>query len=626
MTSKTIALEAINKIIQDMNLASNYRACLDSVVAKICRLFHVKRCSLMVLGKTKRLTIHASRGIEPRIAKQVDIKLGEGISGKVAKTGRPVLVRDIEKHQVFKKKQENRYFTKSFLSAPLKIDNRVVGVINLNNKTDHSSFNGEDLKLLKPLISHIAVIVKNALLINELDASNLALKKRMSMLNTLFQLSQEVIRAADIKNLFQEIIANSVKLLDGDSGSLMLYNETNRHLEIKASVGLDRNKIQYAALQNKRKSLAHWVAQHGRPLLLIGSLKQHPRFADLDCFDHFKSILSVPLTIRAQQSTEAPSSLSVPLSRNKKTIGVININRMGKQVPFSQKDLQFLTVLSFQIAMAVENAELLMREKRYLHELKETQAKLENAMADINEELKMARHIQHNMLPRKLPDLEGIRVAAKYIPSGAIGGDLYDIIPISGDKIAFLIFDVAGHGLAAALVTAMAKISFIKNIRQDDGPKAILERVNEELHVQLDEESYLTAFLCILDRHSKILTYCKAGHPPALLIRSGAPTPEKLLAQGSFVGIFPDEVYEEKTVQLSVGDKVLLYTDGLIECHNPDLAHFDPDILSRKMADLVHASPEEIIIALTAQVTSTTETRPDDITLMAFELLDNLSN
>lgn len=619
MNSRIKSILAINRIIEGMNLAGDYHACLQNVVGRLCRLFHVSRCSLMVLDKRKRLTIHAYQGMDPKIAQKVSIRVGEGIAGKIVRTGRPVLVKNIEKHQVFRKKSEKKYYTKSFLSAPLALGGRVIGVLNLNNKTDHTSFTGEDLKLLKPLLSHVAAMVKNALLISDLDLSNNALKKKVAMLNTLFYISQDVIRVSDLKDLFRQVLSKTIKLIEGDSGSLMLYNEDRSHLEIKSAIGLDRRQIAYSAEQSRKKSLAHWVASHGKPIMIIGSLRKYPEFSGLESFDKFKSILSVPLTVR--ESSPAPaapsSSLSIPLNLNKKIIGVVNVNRKYGQTPFNRRDLQFLSVLSFQIAMAVENAQLVMREKKHLADLRATKAKLEEAMTNVNEELDMARHIQNTMLPKELPRMAGLELSARYIPSGVIGGDLYDAIRISDSRVALLIFDVAGHGLAAALVTAMAKMSFTKNIQAGGSPSEILWRVNQELISQLDEESYLTAFLAILDTRTRKMVFSKAGHPPALLLRAATGKIEKLETRGSFVGIFTGEEFCENTVELAQGDKVIFYTDGLIESLNPDLKRFNPEIISELLTGRFDKTTPELLALLTRSADDKDAPRSDDITLLA---------
>jgi len=567
MQLKNQDLISINNIIHEMNASANYRTCFKTVVQNISRLFKVERCSLMILSSKNRLVIQAAKGMSRKVIKEISIKPGEGIAGKILKTGKAVLVKNIEKEKFFKKKNSRKYFTLSFLSAPLKYKQKVIGVINVNNKQDKTTFTAHDLALLEPLLVHIAVVIKNSQLIGNLRQSNTALNRKVAMITTLFELTQEVIKKGNIFDLLDSLLGRIVKILNGSSGSLMLYNTNTKRLEIRASKGLKKGAVDYAKKQVPKESLANWVFRMDKSLLLVGEFTQHPTFDQIKSVSKIKSILSVPLTV-GKKKKNIKSSLHVPVQKSRNTIGVINVNRKIGTLDFSQEDLNFLSILSYQIALAVENADFLVREKNYLSEITETKEKLERAMSTINEELDIAGTVQHALLPKKLSGFNRLNISAHYKPSHSLGGDLYDVIRIDDKKTAILIMDVSGHGVPAALVTVMAKMSFHASILNGSPPKEVFFSANNEIFKQLEAERYLTSFLGILDLEKMEMAYSNAAHPYQFLLHPDGSI-DRLLEKNLGVGMVDNWDFVQNSTPVRVGDKIITFTDGLIECSNP---------------------------------------------------------
>jgi len=561
-------------------------------------------------------------GLKPGVIRQARVKRGEGVAGKIVMTGQPVLVQDIENSKRFKKSNDKKYYTKSFLSAPLLVKSEVIGVINLNNKINRTIFTQNDLNLLNPLLDHIAVTVKNYILIEKLNSANTALKKKMDMLTTLFDVSQDVIRVTDTAKLLNEVLLKTLRLLKGNSGSLMLWNKRRSRLEIRASVGLNSNMIKYFQVQKKGQSVAYWVAQNGKPLLLIGELKNYPQFSHLSSNRRkIKSVISVPLTVR-EEKPHIRSAMSVPLERFQKVIGVININRKPGMQDFTSKDLEFLSVLSFQVAVAVENTNLIIQEKKAMLELRQTKGKLEKAIQNIGEELEMAKSIQQSFLPPELPQHKDYSIAAAYLPCGTIGGDLYDVISLENGNLGFLISDVSGHGVPAALVTAMAKTVFNRYFKSGNSPKEILEKVNQDLMNFMIPERYLTALVGILDVQKLEFTYSKASHPPVLLVQPQYTRVLQLNTKGVFIGLFENGLFEEKKITINHGDKMIFFTDGLIEGLDQEEEQFGIKRLESVLLESTHLSAQEIVNLIISRVKEFIGSVPmvDDITLLVVDV------
>ena len=211
----------------------------------------------------------------------------------------------------------------------------------------------------------------------------------------------------------------------------------------------------------------------------------------------------------------------------------------------------------------------------------ETAYKLSQAHDQIQREIDAIARIQKALLPRELPSIPGLRLAASYRTFDRAGGDLYDIAPLAEgmsnwrdaqeQRWAFLIGDVSGHGPAAAVVMAMCHaIQHAYPIRPA-GPGEMLGHLNRHLCATRIEQSFVTAFLGFYDASTRQLTYARAGHNPPILKQfphHGPPT--RLDAVGELpLGIFHDVQYREASITLKPGQTLILYTDGITEARNP---------------------------------------------------------
>ncbi|MBD3422100.1 MAG: SpoIIE family protein phosphatase [Chitinivibrionales bacterium] len=249
---------------------------------------------------------------------------------------------------------------------------------------------------------------------------------------------------------------------------------------------------------------------------------------------------------------------------------------------------------------------------------------LEHAYAEMNEELDMARTIQQGLMPGNLPESTSVKSAAIYMPAGKVGGDLYDVIITREQKVAVLIFDVSGHGVPAALIAAMAKMLFAHYIEKLDSPGAIFSEVNRRISTFVQSDYYLTAFLGILNPIENTMIFSKAGHVPPILYRSADGRIDFLRTRGFFIGhsaLTDIAEYDEDTIQLEPGDKLLLYTDGLTEGSNLNNVLFGQS----RLAEVVHTFGSSHLNAFLDHIIEEHTTfrngcpLKDDFTLLAIE-------
>jgi len=187
----------------------------------------------------------------------------------------------------------------------------------------------------------------------------------------------------------------------------------------------------------------------------------------------------------------------------------------------------------------------------------------------IEQELRVARSIQHASLPKEVPEPEGWQINPYYKPAREVGGDFYDFYLLSEGRLGVVVGDATGKGVPAALVmaTTCGMLQAVSQALDSSSSGEVLSRVNETLVARIPTNMFVTCFYCILDPRSGSLTYANAGHDLPYLWHDG--DAEELRATGMPLGLMPDMSYEEKKLVLDAGEGVLFYSDGLVEAHDP---------------------------------------------------------
>jgi len=204
-------------------------------------------------------------------------------------------------------------------------------------------------------------------------------------------------------------------------------------------------------------------------------------------------------------------------------------------------------------------------------ELQEALTDLKGRDTQIQKQLDMASVIQRSILPGKIDDWNELKFVVRYVAMEKIGGDFYDIHQLKDDKLGIMIADVSGHGIPAALVTTMAKISFGNAGSRSDSPKNIFQEVNQNILDHVKTQDYMTCFMVSIDDNYNVV-YSNASHQKAILLRTSRGEIELLDTNGLFIGALEDarDTYDEKTTKLEYGDRIILYTDGIPEALNEE--------------------------------------------------------
>jgi phosphoserine phosphatase RsbU/P len=275
-------------------------------------------------------------------------------------------------------------------------------------------------------------------------------------------------------------------------------------------------------------------------------------------------------------------------------------------------DIEFIGFIAFTISLAFAVTE------RFLTD--------EARLAAVDRELETARRIQQSILPRDVPGVDGLRVTARYLPMTAVAGDFYDFFASADAGAAgVLVADVSGHGVPAALIASMFKVAASSHRDDIASPGRLLTLMNRTLDGQLGGQ-FVTAICVYLNRRVGTATFAGAGHPPMLLWRARSRELVTLASTGVIMGPFPGVEYGTGQETIASGDRLVLYTDGLVEATewNGSGRMFGDErfpALLREHAERPGAALADIILGELTRWSGKSTSFDDDVTLVIIEVL-----
>ncbi len=236
----------------------------------------------------------------------------------------------------------------------------------------------------------------------------------------------------------------------------------------------------------------------------------------------------------------------------------------------------------------------------------------------VKAEIDAANRIQAALLPLESPSLAGTTFASHYRAATEIGGDYFDFLALPTGEIGIAFGDVSGHGLTSGIVMAMAKAALLVQVDVDPSPRVVMRVLNEIVIKTAPRRIMMTFFFGLLDPRSQTLRFSSAGHLDPYVYRAGKEHIEPLSSWGFPLGVRRREPFREHTVEFSAGDRIILYSDGLIEAVDDDGEPFGFDRFEQTILACGDQSAEEIKRSLLASVRKFTRNRPpeDDQTLV----------
>jgi serine phosphatase RsbU (regulator of sigma subunit)/PAS domain-containing protein len=389
-------------------------------------------------------------------------------------------------------------------------------------------------------------------------------------LRSLVDLAAAIASVEDLDALANLVTGEAARLLGSEMASLFLLDERGDLLVGRAHVGMDDQVV-----LGMRIVLAEWpevgeVVRTGRPAVHNRADQVHgPERPYIERFG-----------IR--------SYVAVRLGSPGRPLGVLFVNYTRRRHRFSRPELAFLETLTSYLSVTIERARLV--------------SVLRDAVTSL----------QAAVLPASFPTVPGVDAAALYRSASEVaqvGGDFYDLFALEGGRVAAVIGDVCGKGVAAARHTSRLRYELRALVEEGRPPGRVLTAFNRRLHEEFVADEYATLLLCVLDPATGAVTWSSAGHPPPLLT---GPAPRVLAFAGSLpVGLFADATYQTARFSLPPGRCVVLYTDGVVEARNPDRQELGPEGLAAAVP-AVAASAAAVAEVVLKQLLSHTGGRLDD--------------
>lgn len=330
------------------------------------------------------------------------------------------------------------------------------------------------------------------------------------------------------------------------------------------------------------------------------------------------------------------SALLLPVATNDQLLGIVSLGPRLGDLPYSRDDRHLLMAVALQMALAIQNAELVQEialEERLRHELA------------------IATTVQQRLFPSSPPEMASLELAGVCHPARGVGGDYYDFILLEEGKVGIAVADVAGKGISAALLMCSVQASLRSQAPTVNGNLTeLVSSMNRLLHVSTDASSYATFFYAQFDEQTKLLTYVNAGHNPPMLIRAattvkvqgvgfgGASAQHELIPDegngtgeadvrllttgGTIIGAFSDSAYEQETIKIQSGDLLVAYTDGVTEARNASDQEFGEVRLRSVIESSTHASTQELTEKIVLSVHEWCGDVPphDDLTLVVMRV------
>lgn len=322
------------------------------------------------------------------------------------------------------------------------------------------------------------------------------------------------------------------------------------------------------------------VFDHVDPMAVVDSglriLRANKAFCRLVGGD-WKTVLGRTLSETLGQKMSSVSDLAASRPDGRATFPDLSVQVGSRERVY---DLHLHPLEDGELVVHLQETTDLALARRELLARNEALARLGEALRS---EIEVAREIQSGLLPRELPVVDGAAFHTRWQPSRPVGGDLYDILPLDGDRLGLFIADVSGHGLPAAFEAALVRMSFLNRAAGGAPPAQVLAAMNADLRRSLAAGHYVTAFYGVLDLATLELAYCRASHPrPAVIHPDNSIV--KLGSQGLFLGVVDHAEYTESTLRLASGDRLCLFTDGYYEGLRRDGRRLGYDAFLRRVA------------------------------------------
>jgi phosphoserine phosphatase RsbU/P len=548
-------LSKMAEIGETINASLDLDEVLSHAAAQIKSLIDYEVFAVALLDENSHeLIFRFAIGHRHEVVENWRIPVGQGIIGTAAATGRPVRVADVH--------QDPRYLNaldsvQSELAVPLMLQGRVVGVLDIES-SQRDYFTRDQQNILTMLATRIAGAIENARLFERA-------KRQADTLLLLNEVARETNTLLDVEGVLRRAAEMVKHVIDYQIFAILLYDEQARVFRHKINVKFGQ-RIQERSVVAPHEGIVGAAATLRRPIV-VPDVSFDPRYISLNA--------------------ETRSELAIPLLYKNRVIGVMDIESPQLNY-FTPDHVQALSILAAHLAVSIENA-------RLYEQVAKDEARMER-------DLTSARRLQSALLP-PVPGKEyGLDIAARVVSSRELCGDLYDFLSHNSGELDIALGDVSGKGSAAALYGA-AGVGILRSLSpQRMSPAKVLQKLNQIICERRIEGRFMT--MCFMSWHpaDRVLRVANAGQEQPLIFQGGKC--EKIPLVGFPVGMFDDSTYDELQLALSLGDALVLYSDGVTDVQDAagqfygwqrlrDAVSSHADLSAAELADFLLADVDE---------------------------------
>ena len=487
----------------------------------------------------------------PDTATEFRLSVTEGLVGRVMTTQQALVLGDVTMDPNYISVVPGMVST---LTVPLIHKSQAIGALNVLSR-DKDRYSELEVAILRQFAAHVATALVNARLFEQqrLDAE---------AFETLAEIGREVAAVLDLEQLLSRIAQLARRVVDYRTFGILLLNDATNELEMKVAVQYGEKVVLPTVPLGE--GLVGYAALHREPVL-VPDVSKDPRY------------IMVVEDVR--------SELAVPMLVKDRCLGVFDLESPELDA-FTKRDVEILTLLASQAAVAIENA-------RLYEVVSKNEARLEK-------ELRFAKRVQAALLPSQLPKrLKGVDLSASFAPARELGGDFHDFLVPESNTLIVAVGDVSGKGVPAALYSVFAgelvrgRTFRRRYLPERSSPANVLLSINTILHERQLEEYYCTLCYSLFDLKRRTVTLANSGLPYP--VRVTGDTASQIELPGVPLGSFFGVTYDEVTLPLANGDVFVICSDGVFEAMNSRGEEFTADRLLEVARESRHLPAAEIV-------------------------------
>ncbi len=470
--------------------------------------------------------------------------------------------------------------------------------------------------------NHLIGVIENFYDITDQIKNDQLLGKRYLQLQTINEIGKKIASCNDLDEISQFVSDRLVKtFFESSQVTIFYFDPAVKKLVLKAMAGYNIDKIRKHFPIGKQiapdKGIIGHVFKNGEEVI-ARDISQIPYFN--------------PGPLK-----ETRSEFAFPIRFKDQVFGVLNIENI-ERIDLDEADRFMLEAIAEYLGIGKERIELMDRIKRQNIQLEKQAKELKAALTKVEKQKKIiedqhkrlitdlqkAGEFQRSLLPEVLPDVKELRFATLYLPSSQLGGDFYDIFELSDRYLVIVLADASGHGVAAAMLSAMFKITLYKYLDEIINPARVLEKMNSDFCRVLQMGEFFSTFLAVFDKQENIFRYANAGHPRPLLYAYQSKDIIELDTNGFLLGIIDEGTeYEQKELLMDQPYRLMIYTDGINEAVNEDEEQFGVDRIKFLISEYASLEPDEFVNRLQKRLVDFTGSTnfEDDVTIIVADKL-----